>query len=141
MPPGLRKRRVWHEKGPAATKGRAACRNLLFISDLWQRLSARCQPWLPIALESPIQYTQGMKTITIAALQTQCVAVVEEVATTGEPVTILHHGYPVAQLVPSGLPSGPFPQETLHGTVHIHGDIEAPVLPPDAWEAEGPPQP
>jgi prevent-host-death family protein len=82
-----------------------------------------------------------MKTITMSALQTQCVAVVEEVATTGEPVTILHHGHPVAQLVPSPRPDGPFPQEALRGTVHIHGDIEAPVLPPDAWEAEEPPQP
>jgi prevent-host-death family protein len=82
-----------------------------------------------------------MKMITLSALQTQCVAVVEEVATTGEAVTIVHHGHPVAQLVPSDVPPGPFPQEALRGTVHIHGDIEAPVLPPDSWEAEGPPRP
>lgn len=82
-----------------------------------------------------------MKTITMSVLQTQCVAVVEEVTTTGEAVTIVHHGHPVAQLIPSPQPSGPFPQAALRGTVHIHGDIEAPVLPPDAWEAEGPAQP
>ena len=82
-----------------------------------------------------------MKTIALSVFQAQCVAVVEEVATTGEPVTILQHGHPVAQVVPSPLPSGPFPQAALRGTVHIHGDIEAPVLPPDAWEAQGPHQP
>lgn len=82
-----------------------------------------------------------MKTIALSVFQTQCVAVVEEVATTGEPVTILQHGYPVAQVVPAPLPSAPVPQAALHGTVHIHGDIEAPVLPPDTWEAEGSPQP
>jgi len=82
-----------------------------------------------------------MKTINVFAFQTQCIALVEEVATTGEPVTILQDGQPVAQLVPSRLPSGPFPQAVLRGTVHIHGDIEAPVLPSNAWEAEEPPQP
>jgi prevent-host-death family protein len=82
-----------------------------------------------------------MKTIALSVFQAQCVAVVEEVATTGEPVTILQHGHPVAQVVPSPLLSDPFPQAALRGTVHIHGDIEAPVLPPDAWEAEGPHQP
>ena len=86
----------------------------------------------------PVQYTHDMKTITMAAFQSQCVTLVEEVATTGEPVTILHHGHPVAQVVPSCRPSGPFPQAALRGTVHIHGDIETPVLPPEAWEAEGP---
>ena len=82
-----------------------------------------------------------MKTINVSAFKSQCLALVEEVAATGEPVTILKHGEPVAQLVPLRLPAGPFPQAALLGTVRIHGDIEAPVLPPEAWEAEGPDHP
>lgn len=84
-----------------------------------------------IALWGRVQYTQAMKIITLSALQTQCMAVVEAVTMTGEPVTVLHHGHPVAQVVPSPQPSGLFPQAALRGTVHMHGDMEAPVLPPD----------
>lgn len=82
-----------------------------------------------------------MQTITVSVLQTQCRALVEEVAMTGEPVTILHDGHPVAQLIPTSPPSGPFPQLALLGTVHLHGDVGAPVLPAEAWEAEGNQQP
>jgi prevent-host-death family protein len=88
-----------------------------------------------------VRYTRRMKTIHLSAFQAQCLALVEEVAKTGEPVTILQHGTPVAQLVSSLPPSGPYAQLALLGTVRIHGDIEAPVLPPEAWEAEGPSHP
>ena len=97
-----------------------------------------------IASLDRVRYTRRMKTIHLSAFQAQCLALVEEVAKTGEPVTILQHGTPVAQLVPSLLPSGPsgpYAQMALLGTVRIHGDIEAPVLPPEAWEAEGPSHP
>ena len=97
-------------------------------------------PRLAIALSTPVQYTRGMKMINVSTFKTQCLALIEEVVTTGEPVTILQDGHPVAQLVPLPVLSGPFPQTTLQGTVRIQGDIEAPVLPPDAWEAEGAPQ-
>lgn len=90
---------------------------------------------------APIRYTRRTKTINASVFKAQCLAILEEVAKTGEPVTLLKHGKPVAHLVPPLLPPGPYPQVALLGTVTIHGDIETPVLPPEAWEAEGPGHP
>jgi antitoxin (DNA-binding transcriptional repressor) of toxin-antitoxin stability system len=51
-------------------------------------------------------------------------------------LTILKRGRPVARLVPVGGAGTRLAQEELIGTVEILGDIVAPVLPPEAWEAE-----
>jgi prevent-host-death family protein len=60
----------------------------------------------------------------------------DEVERTGEPITVLKRGRPVAQIVPV-VPRGDRPpQETLYGSVEILGDVIEPVLPPEAWEAE-----
>ena len=77
-----------------------------------------------------------MKTLTSTEFKAKCLAVLDEVARTGEPVTILKRGRPVAQLVPP-VPWGKgYPQEEIIGTVRIKGDIIQPVLPADDWEAE-----
>ena len=78
-----------------------------------------------------------MKEINASEFKAKCLAILEEVAQTGQPVTILKRGKPIAQLVPSVPRHGRFPQDMLMGTVHIQGDIEAPVLPPEAWDVEG----
>jgi len=62
-------------------------------------------------------------------------AVLDDVDRTGESVTILKRGRPVACLIPVPLSSARCPQETLAGTVEILGDIIRPVLPASAWEA------
>jgi prevent-host-death family protein len=61
-----------------------------------------------------------MKTINASEFQAKCLAILDEVAKTGEPVMILQHGKPVAPLVLPVLPRGPYPQETLIGTLAIH---------------------
>ncbi len=77
-----------------------------------------------------------MKTLTSTEFKAKCLAILDEVARTGEPVTILKRGRPVAQLVPP-VPWGKgYPQEEIIGTVRIKGDIIQPVLPADDWEAE-----
>jgi prevent-host-death family protein len=77
-----------------------------------------------------------MKTLTATEFKATCLAVLDEVARTGEPVTILKRGRPVAQLVPP-VPRGEgYPQDAILGTVRIKDDIVGPPLPPDAWEAE-----
>ena len=75
--------------------------------------------------------------INAAEFKAKCLSLLEEVARTGQPVTILKRGKPIAQLVPAVPRHGRFPQDTLLGTVQIQGDIEAPVLPPEAWDIEG----
>lgn len=76
-----------------------------------------------------------MKTISASEFKAKCLAILDEVRETGEVVTILKRGKPVAQLVPLSLSASRYPQHSLRGTVEIVGDIIAPVVEPDAWEA------
>jgi prevent-host-death family protein len=80
-----------------------------------------------------------MQEINASEFQAKCLAILDEVARTGQPVTILKRGRPIAQLIPSA--SAPrlerYPQEALVGTVQIHGDVVAPVLPAETWDIEG----
>jgi prevent-host-death family protein len=78
-----------------------------------------------------------MKTMNASEFKAKCLAILDEVAKTGEVVTILKHGRPVAQVVPPAPRSEGFPQEELAGTVEFAGDVVGPALEPDAWEAAG----
>ena len=79
-----------------------------------------------------------MREINASEFKAKCLAILDEVAQTGQPVTILKRGRHIAQLVPAVPRVGQYPQESLVGTVQIHGDIVAPVLPPEAWDIERP---
>jgi prevent-host-death family protein len=78
-----------------------------------------------------------MRSIRATEFKAKCLAILDEVEQSGEPVLILKRGRPVARLIPP--PAGPegYPQYALFGTVEILGDLIEPVLPADAWEAEG----
>lgn len=77
-----------------------------------------------------------MKTIQATEFKAKCLALLDKVAATGEGVTILKRGKPVAQLVAVSPREKGYPQESLRGTVEILGDLLSPVLPVSAWEAE-----
>ena len=77
-----------------------------------------------------------MKTLSSSEFKAKCLAILDEVARTGEPVTITKRGKPVAQLVPPVPRSEGHPQEQIIGTVRILGDIIEPPLPAEVWEAE-----
>lgn len=77
-----------------------------------------------------------MKEIPASEFKAKCLAILDEVATTGQPVTILKRGKPVAQVIPYVSRAGRYRQERLVGTVEIIGDIVEPVLSPQVWEAE-----
>jgi prevent-host-death family protein len=81
-----------------------------------------------------------VRTINASDFKARCLAILDEVARTGEPITILKRGKPVARLVTAGGTADEYPQRTLAGTVRIHGDIIGPVLPALAWEAEAEPR-
>jgi prevent-host-death family protein len=66
----------------------------------------------------------------------RCLALLDEVAATGEVITVHKHGKPVAQLVPAVPRAAGYPQEALAGSVEFLGDVMAPVLEPEAWDAE-----
>lgn len=77
-----------------------------------------------------------MRTLTASEFKARCLAVLDEVASTGEPVTITKRGKPVAQLIAPLPVADESPQRRLRGRGRILGDIVSPPLPPTAWDAE-----
>jgi prevent-host-death family protein len=76
-----------------------------------------------------------MKTINASEFKAKCLALLDEVSKTGEGLTILKHGRPVAQVVPPAPAPARYAQDALRGTVVILGDIVEPALDAEAWEA------
>ncbi len=74
--------------------------------------------------------------MTASEFKAKCLAILDEVAETGEPVTITKRGRPTALLSPAIAATEGYPQATLFGTVEVVGDIIEPVLPADSWGAE-----
>ena len=83
--------------------------------------------------------TGQMKSLNATDFKAGCLALLDEVARSGESLTITKRGKPVAQLVPIRPSHVRYPQDALRGTVHVHGDIVSPVLDPAEWESVGPP--
>lgn len=76
-----------------------------------------------------------METIAIAKFKATCLAVLEQVRKTGEPILITKRGTPIAQVLPPPLPE---PSEEsafgcMAGTAEAIEDILAP-LPEDEWD-------
>lgn len=76
-----------------------------------------------------------MREISASEFRAKCSAILDEVAQTGQIVTITKRGKPVAQLVPPVPRQHSYPQDTLFGAVKIHEDIVDPALEAGIWEA------
>lgn len=74
-----------------------------------------------------------MKKMAAGEFKTHCLAVMENVRMTREPVLITKRGRPVVKLVPTDSPSDDF-LGRLEGVVKIVGDIESPIESPESWE-------
>jgi prevent-host-death family protein len=76
-----------------------------------------------------------MQTIQASEFKAKCLALMDEVARTGEVWVVTKNGRPVAELRPFGGPrvDSPF---GLHAGVRIEGDILSPFEEP--WDAEDP---
>lgn len=77
-----------------------------------------------------------MRTLSATEFKARCLALLDEVATTGEVITVLKHGKPVAQVVPAVARAGGSPQDGLAGSIEFMGDVISPVLDAHEWEAE-----
>jgi len=78
----------------------------------------------------------GLRAIAISEFKATCLAVLETVRRTGEPVLVTKRGEPVAEVVPASRPaSQKRPLGVLTGTGRIVGDITSPVAGEDEWEA------
>jgi prevent-host-death family protein len=75
-----------------------------------------------------------MKEVAISEFKAKCLALIDEVQKTKQPLRITRRGEPVAELVP------PAPKEShsflgsMKGRMEILGDIVSPAADPDEWE-------
>jgi prevent-host-death family protein len=76
-----------------------------------------------------------VKQMPAGEFKAQCLAVMDEVLQTGEPVLITKHGKPVAKLIPAKN-DGDDVFGYMAGKVKIVGDIVGPVTPLDDWECK-----
>lgn len=82
-----------------------------------------------------------MKEIPISKFKATCLAVLERVRKTGEPILVTRFGKPIAEVKP---PSDAKPQlrrlGTLSSTIEIQGDIVGPISDISEWEAAQEPE-
>lgn len=78
------------------------------------------------------------ESMAISKFKATCLAVLERVRRTGQPVRVTRFGVPVADIVPPAPPGEP---ETwlgaLHGRGRVAGDLIAPVAEEGEWEVLG----
>lgn len=74
-----------------------------------------------------------MKRMPAAKFKARCLAVMDDVQATGEPVIVTKRGKPVAKVVPVAS-KGDDLFGFMAGEFKIVGDIESPVIPANQWE-------
>lgn len=76
-----------------------------------------------------------MKSIGVTEFKVHCLALLEDIARSGESLLVTKRGRALARVVPSGEGGSVYPQDSLAGTVTILGDVTGPILPSSAWSA------
>ncbi len=76
-----------------------------------------------------------MKKIAAGEFKARCLAIMDTVHDSGEPVLITKHGKPVAKLVPAEKNADDI-FGYMQGKVRIVGDIVSPVTPLGDWESK-----
>lgn len=76
-----------------------------------------------------------MKEVAISEFKAKCLAILEQVRTTRQPIRVIRHGKPVAEIVP---PSPAVDRSawigSLEGSMKFLGDIISPASDADEWE-------
>ena len=79
---------------------------------------------------------ETIEEIAISKFKATCLAVLERVRQTGEPVRVTRFGKPIAEVHPPAPARRPDAWlGDLRGTGQILGDIVSPVSDPDEWES------
>ncbi|MFN2382788.1 MAG: type II toxin-antitoxin system Phd/YefM family antitoxin [Gemmatimonadota bacterium] len=76
------------------------------------------------------------ETIAISKFKATCLAVLERVRLTGQPVLVTRRGVPIAEITPPQPLTAPGDWiGSMKGQIRIIGDIVGPVLDSSEWEA------
>ncbi len=76
-----------------------------------------------------------MQEIAISEFKAKCLALLEEVSKTKQPIRITRHGKPIAEVVPVSPLGKGRKLGSMKGMVKIVGDIVSPVIDLDEFEA------
>ena len=77
-----------------------------------------------------------MNEISISKFKATCLAVLEQVRRTNQPIRVTRFGQPVAEIIPPKVERvGERKLGTLREGVIIHGDIVSPISSEDDWDA------
>jgi prevent-host-death family protein len=76
-----------------------------------------------------------MEEIAISKFKATCLAVLEKVKKTGQPVLVTRFGHPVAQIIPPAIAKRAPKFGTAVGSLTIHGDIVSSISDISDWEA------
>jgi prevent-host-death family protein len=78
-----------------------------------------------------------MEEVAISEFKAKCLAILQKVEKTKQPIRITRHGKPVADIIPTA----PLVMDraawigSMRDTMKIYGDIIEPASDPDEWEA------
>jgi prevent-host-death family protein len=75
-----------------------------------------------------------METISISKFKATCLAVLEQVRRSREPILVTKRGEPVAEIKPPPQAQAKPWLGSMAGSAEITGDIVAPIGSPDVWE-------
>ena len=81
---------------------------------------------------------KNLETIPISTFKATCLAVLERVRRTGQPIVVTRHGEPIAEIVPPTVPAAGadwLGAMSAHG--RIAGNIIAPAVDAGEWEVVG----
>jgi prevent-host-death family protein len=78
------------------------------------------------------RHERTIRTVSATEFKNRSLALLREVHQLRERVLITKRGKPVARLTPAGRAPGFIGR--LRGIIKIVGDIESPIMPPEAWE-------
>ena len=76
-----------------------------------------------------------MEEIAISKFKATCLAVLEKVKKTGQPILVTRFGHPMAQIIPPTATSHVRKLGTGAATAEIHGDIVGPITDISDWDA------
>jgi len=75
-----------------------------------------------------------MQEIAISEFKAKCLAIVDKVQKTKQPIRITRRGKPVAELVPATPDQGKDLFGFMRGSIEVLGDIMSPANDPEDWE-------
>jgi prevent-host-death family protein len=77
-----------------------------------------------------------LKHISVSEFKARCLALLEDVARTGQPIVVVKRGKPLVRVTPSAGVVAKHPQDTLRGLGKIIADIEGPTSKAMNWTAD-----